>query len=482
MAQGHTIPIIDIAKMLAARGVAVTILTTPTNAARSQSTIDHAAKSGLTINVVHVTFPCIEAGLPAGFENLDMVRSANDAMRFFRGAALMRDPVQQLLADGLTPPPTCLISDMWFPWTTAVSAKLNIPRLVFYGTSCFFLLCMHILGLSEDFRRMSSDSDYFVVPHLPDRVEVTRAQFKATYDQLTPEWTRMWDELREAESQAFGTVANSFDELETHYINSYTKAKGIKVWCIGPVSLFNKKDSDKAIRGQKATNDLECLKWLDSQEPGSVIYVCLGSMSHLSTPQFIELGLGLEASRKPFIWVIRNGSSEVQTWLKEENYEKRINGRGLLIQGWAPQVLILPHPSIGGFLTHCGWNSTLEGISAGLPMVTWPMSAEQFFNEKLIVSVIRIGVRVGAEVPMMFLEEGSVVRSDEIRRAVEVLMDGGREGGERRERARKMGEMARRAMEDGGSSCRNMTLLIQDVMMQQAANINSNGNGYRFAN
>ncbi|KAL7092143.1 hypothetical protein ACP275_12G147200 [Erythranthe tilingii] len=469
MAQGHMIPIMDIATMLSERGVAATILTTPHNAARFHRRSTQSSSVSNNIRILNIEFPCLEAGLPHGCENLDMLPSSDDVMKFFKAAAMMNDQIERLLRR-LKPSPTCLISDMWFPWTTDLALKLRIPRLVFYGTSCFSLLCMHILGISEDFHAMASDSEYFIVPGLPDRIEVTKAHFKATFDQLTPEWTQMWDELREAEANAFGTVANSFDELETHYIEGYRKAKGNNVWCIGPVSLCNKEDSDKAVRGNKASIcEHECMKWLDSHEPSSVIYVCLGSMSNIATSQLMELGLGLEASKKPFIWVIRNASDELQTWLLEEKFRERNNGRGLLIHGWSPQVLILSHRSIGGFLTHCGWNSTLEGITAGVPMMTWPLSAEQFFNERLIVNVIKVGVRVGVEVPAMFLErENDLVKSEEIKRGVEVLMDEGEEGRERRERAREMGEMAKRAVEEGGSSHRNMAALIQDVVVQHS--------------
>ena len=112
-------------------------------------------------------------------------------------------------------------------------------------------------------------------------------------------------------------------------------------------------------------------------------------------------------------------------WISEEGFEERTKGRGLIIRGWAPQVLILSHPSIGGFLTHCGWNSTLEGISAGVPMITWPLFADQFLNEKLVTQVLKIGVSVGMEVPMKFGEEektGVLVKKEDIKRAICIVM------------------------------------------------------------
>ena len=137
-----------------------------------------------------------------------------------------------------------------------------------------------------------------------------------------------------------------------------------------------------------------------------------------------------------------------------------------MIRGWAPQLLILSHPAIGGFLTHCGWNSTLEGICAGLPMITWPLFAEQFYNEKLMVQVLKIGVSLGVEFVVSWAGEkfGVVLKREEFKRAINQLMEEGEAAQERRKRARELGEMAKTAIE--GSSYLNMKLLIQDVMQQ----------------
>lgn len=187
----------------------------------------------------------------------------------------------------------------------------------------------------------------------------------------------------------------------------------------------------------------------------------------MSTAQMIELALGLETSQRPFIWAMRHKSGELEKWLSEERFEERIKDRGLLIHGWAPQALILSHHAIGAFLTHCGWNSTLEGISAGVPLLTWPIAGEQFCNEKLIVNVLQVGVRIGVEIPVKFGEEEKVgvqVKQHQIKLVIEGLMNGGREAKQIRERVRKLGEKAERAIEEGGSSYLNMTLLIQDIM------------------
>ncbi|KAL6141888.1 hypothetical protein ACLB2K_060174 [Fragaria x ananassa] len=176
-----------------------------------------------------------------------------------------------------------------------------------------------------------------------------------------------------------------------------------------------------------------------------------------------------EASNRPFVWVISGDKSEEWgNWLLEGGFEDRIKGRGLLIHGWAPQILILSHPAVGGFLTHCGWNSTLEAICAGIPMITWPMFAEQFYNEKFIVQVLKIGVTVGASgVIPLGKQEGSVVsvKSGQFKEAIEKVMskEGNKEGEDRRERARKLAMMANKSTLEGGSSYHNIRLLTEDI-------------------
>ena len=476
MSPGHIIPMMDMAKLLAQLGVTVTIVTTPLNATRFSAVISRAIDSGLPIRILRLRFPSVEAGLPEGCENLDKIPSIDFLKNFLTAIEMLQQPLEQFLEE-LKPTPSCIISDKALAWTAETARKFRIPRIVFDGMSCFTQLCTHNLYISKAYESVP-ESKSFVVPGLPDRIELTRAQLPGAFNPGSyMELKDIRERVRAAEIDAYGVVINSFEELEPRYVDEYRKIRGDKVWCIGPLSLCNKDNLDQVERGNKSSIDeLQCLKWLDSRQPGSVVYACLGSLARVTPPQLIELALGLEASNHPFILVIRAGdkAEEVEKWILEEGLEERIKGRGLLIRGWAPQVLILSHPAIGGFLTHCGWNSTLEGVSAGVPMITWPFFSEQFFNEKLVVQVLETGVSVGAEAVVHLGEEekfGVKVKKEEIKGAVERVMDEGKEGEERRERARKLGEMAKRAVEVGGSSHLNLTMLIQDIL--QEANFQS---------
>ncbi|VVA18227.1 PREDICTED: scopoletin glucosyltransferase [Prunus dulcis] len=141
-----------------------------------------------------------------------------------------------------------------------------------------------------------------------------------------------------------------------------------------------------------------------------------------------------------------------------------MEGKGLIIRGCAPQVLILEHQAIGGFVTHCGWNSILEGVSSVVPMITWPVSAEQFYNEKLVTEILRIGVAVGSEkwASLVDVKKEASVERDAIEKAVAQVMVGD-EAEEMRSRARGLRELARRDIEKGGSSYSDLNALIEEL-------------------
>ncbi|KAF5784095.1 putative UDP-glucuronosyl/UDP-glucosyltransferase, UDP-glycosyltransferase family [Helianthus annuus] len=471
MAQGHMIPMVDMARILAQRGAMVTIITSPVNANRFRSVVDRAIEADLKIQILELQLPLAEVGLPEGCENFDLLPSSAHAVNMILAMNMLEEPAENMLKV-LCPPPSCIISDGCFPWTNDVAKRLNIPRVVFYGPGCFAFLCVHIVTSTNILDEIDSDSEYFVMPGLPDQIEVTKPQASTWGRGDTKESTQVFERMVEAEKDALGIVVNSFEELEPKYVKELSKVKAKRVWCVGPVSLCNKSFQDRAERGNKiAINMQDCLKWLDAKESGSVIYVCLGSLSYASTEQAIELGLGLESSNIPFLWFIRQPSEEFEEWLFKEGYEERIKGKGLMVRGWAPQILILSHQAIGGFVTHCGWNSSLEGISAGIPMVTWPQFGEQFLNERFIINVLKIGVRIGMEVPVIFnkLDESKeIMKRDDIKQAIEGLMKNDEEGEARRKRCMEFAVMAKSAMEEGGSSQRNMTSMIQAIIEELA--------------
>ncbi|XP_028054796.1 UDP-glycosyltransferase 73C3-like isoform X1 [Camellia sinensis] len=467
MAPGHFMPMIDLAKLLAQEGVTVTVVTTPVIASRFRPIIDRVIESGLPLRLLSLRFPSVEVGLLEGCETIDAVHSLDLMMKFFKGIDMLQQPFEQLF-ETLEPCPSCLIADKYIAWIGDTVRKFGIPRILFDGMNCLTLLCAHNLENFKDYENVSQ-SEPFELPGLPDRIELTKAQLAMFLNRSSPEWQDLRNRIKAAEAEAYGVVINSFEELEPRYVDEFRKVKGDKVWCVGPLSLCNKDNLDKAQRGNKADIDEnQCLKWLDEQEPRSVVYACLGSITNLSLAQLIELGLGLEASKRPFVWVIRSGdkAAEIEKWVEEDGFEERTKGRGLLIRGWAPQILILSHLAVGAFLTHCGWNSTLEGVCASVPMITWPMFGEQFLNEKLAVQLLEIGVSVGVQtVGHRFAEDKceKLVDREVVRAAVENVMSEGI-GEETRRRARVFGEMAKKAMEEGGSSYLNMRLFIQDVI------------------
>ncbi|XVF55565.1 hypothetical protein PTKIN_Ptkin06aG0046100 [Pterospermum kingtungense] len=472
MSPGHLLPMTDMARLLAQHGVIVSVVTTPLNAIRTQSSIGRAVESGLDIRLLQLRFPSDESGLPEGCENMDQLPSRDLIKNFYKASGMLKIPFEKLFSE-LQPRPSCIISGKNLPWTVDTALKFNVPRIFFDGMGSFSFSCNHSLEVSKVHEAVDSKFEPFLIPGLPHRIELTKAQLP---ENLNPgsndNLTNLRDNIRATEVVYDGIVVNTFEELETEYVKEYKRVKGDNVWCIGPLSACNKLDLDQAERGQKGLKDdhlRHCLKpWLDSKKPGSVIYACLGSISGLTTWQLVELGLGLEASNQAFIWVIRGGkrSEGLEKWIAEEKFEERVKDRGLIIRGWAPQLWILSHPAIGGFLTHCGWNSTLEGICAGVPIIACPLFAEQFFNEKLVVDVLGIGSSVGVEAAVTWgLEErfGLLMKREQVKRAIDNVMDKSNIGEERRRRAKELGVIANRAVEVGGSSYHNMEMLIEFV-------------------
>ncbi|KAK6782967.1 hypothetical protein RDI58_020763 [Solanum bulbocastanum] len=241
--------------------------------------------------------------------------------------------------------------------------------------------------------------------------------------------------------------------------------KKTKCWQIGPISYFSSKLSRrKELISSADESNSSVVEWLNKQKHKSVLYVSFGSTAKFPEEQLAEIAKALQASTVPFIWVVK----------KDQSVNLFNEKKGMIIKGWAPQLTILDHSAVGGFMTHCGWNSVLEAIIAGVPLVTWPMFAEQFYNEKL-VEVMGLGVKVGAEV---YNPDGGIeicsplLRSEKIKEAIERLMDDSMESQKIREKAVSMSKLAKNAVEEGGSSWNNLTALIDDINNFTSSSLN----------
>ncbi|XP_059447430.1 abscisate beta-glucosyltransferase-like [Corylus avellana] len=453
---GHQIPMIDTARVFASHGAKSTIIATPTSAPLFQNSILRDQQIGRQISIHALRLP-EEAVAP------DAGMSATP----FTDTSVLQEPLRLFLLDRR---PDCIVVDLFHLWAAELIDGLGIRKIVFTGSGIFSRCVTENLRRYAPQEKVGSDHEPFLVPGLPDPIVLTRSQLPP----FAREKSGPLGNLRKGEEMSFGFLINSFYDLEPAYVEYYRKEMGKKTWVIGPVSLYNRNVADKAERGQQASIDEQsCLKWLGDKEPDSVLYISFGSLARFSPLQLIEIAHGLEASNHPFIWVVgkifmksEGTREEEENWLPD-GFEERIkeSKKGLIIRGWAPQLLLLEHPAVGAFMTHCGWNSTLEGVSSGMPMITWPITAEQFFNEKLVTDVLGIGVQVGSVEWMSFnVEKKALVGREKVEVAVKRLMDGdGAEVGGMRRRARELSEKAKRAVEGGGSSDKDANALIEEL-------------------
>ncbi|XP_031493737.1 scopoletin glucosyltransferase-like [Nymphaea colorata] len=458
LAQGHIIPLVDMAILLSQRGLTVTLVTTPLNLARISPAIDLQKAAGRDLRTVELPFPSAHYGLPENCESLESATSGGMVWKFLLSTRNLKEPFEKIMQETL---PNCLISDFLLTWTSEVAHKFNIPRICFSGTCSFSSVLKCSVHERKPHEGVSSDYEPFLVPGLPHQIELSKAQMPEILDNWLSgdqgETTKaFWGKVANAEKDSDGIIVNDFYELEPSYVECYKKATGKPVWTVGPLFLCH---GNRQQRGKKSSiSEEECLEWLGSKKERSVLYISFGSISFISRLQMEEMKLGLENLGCFFIWVVK----ELDDLQFIDSLEEKTRDKGLIIRGWAPQAVILSHPSIGAFLTHCGWNSTIEAISFGVPMVTWPLFAEQHLNEKLVVQILGIGVKVGSH--MISEALGEVVKSEAIVEAVQRVMWPGEEGKRLREKAWKAGDLARRAVEDqNGSSCRNVDDFIQFV-------------------
>jgi UDP:flavonoid glycosyltransferase YjiC (YdhE family) len=256
--------------------------------------------------------------------------------------------------------------------------------------------------------------------------------------------------------RANAIIFNTSNELESDVMNVLSTVFP-SIYAIGPLCslLYQSPENHLA---SLSTNlwkeDTVCLDWLESKEPGSVVYVNFGSVTVMSPEKLLEFAWGLANSKKPFLWIIRPDLVIGGSVVLSSEFVTEISDRGL-IAGWCSQEEVLNHPSIGGFLTHCGWNSTTESICAGVPMLCWPFFADQPANCRYIFNEWEIGIEIDTN-----------VKREEVEKLVNELMVG--------EKGKKMRQktiaMQKKAVEDtkpGGRSYMNLEKVINEVLVKK---------------
>ncbi|XP_027934037.1 zeatin O-glucosyltransferase-like [Vigna unguiculata] len=258
---------------------------------------------------------------------------------------------------------------------------------------------------------------------------------------------------------SYGDIYNTSRVIDGPYVDYMQRhSGGKKVWALGPLNLL-------AIDKNDSTGFRHpCLEWLDKQEPDSVIYVSFGTTTTLTDEQIKQIATGLEQSKQKFIWVLRDADKgdifdekEAKRHDLPNGFEERVNGMGVVVRDWAPQWEILRHPSTGGFMSHCGWNSCLESLSMGIPIATWPMHSDQPRNAALITEVLKVGLGVKD-----WSQRNALVSASDIENGVRRLMQT-KEGEEMRERAMELKNGIHRSMEEGGVSRMEMESFISHI-------------------
>ena len=243
-------------------------------------------------------------------------------------------------------------------------------------------------------------------------------------------------------------VSNTVDCLEQSTLEQIRKQSQVRIFEIGPIHKIAPSISSSLIE-----EDRRCIAWLDKQPHHSVIYVSSsGSVASLDEKQVAEIAWGLASSNQPFLWVIRPGSICGSEWLEllPQGFQDCVGGRGCIVK-WAPQKEVLAHEAVGGFWSHCGWNSTLESIAEGVPMICKPFNGDQWINARHLLHVWRVGLELEE------LERG------EIEKAVRKLLLNN-EGKEMRARAQELKKKIELSLNEGGSSYNSLNGLLELIM------------------
>ncbi|XP_055806189.1 UDP-glycosyltransferase 90A1 [Solanum dulcamara] len=440
MSKGHTIPIFDLARFLLTRSISITIFTTPANRPFFSDSL-----SDTNINIIEIPFPQNIQGIPPCVESTDKLPSMTLFPTFANSTKLMKPHFEKALES--LPPVTFMITDGFLGWTLDSANKFGIPRLVYFGMSAFSWALS--ISAASVLRTELSDDESYQVPDFP-WIKLTRNDFDLSIRERDPKGpdTDFTMESIIATSKSYGLLVNTFYELESVYVDYCNRISSPKSWCIGPFCALH----ELPRKQQGISEKPSYIKWLDGmlKQGEQVLYVAFGTQAELSLEQFKEIQIGLEKSQVNFLWVVRRTI--------DEGFKNRVKNRGRVVTEWVDQRKVLSHRSVQGFLSHCGWNSVIESISAKVPILAWPMMADQHLNARMVVEEIKIGLRVETC-------DGSVrgfVKCEGLVKPIKELMEGAK-GKEARKKVKEIGEAAINAVKEGGSSWQTLNELINEL-------------------
>ncbi|KAK1359622.1 UDP-glycosyltransferase 76F1 [Heracleum sosnowskyi] len=437
--QGHINPMLQLANILHSKGFDITIIHTSFN---SPNTSNHP----------HFTFESFAEETLAGYDTslLGNVKNVILLLNLVNKVWFhpFRDCVKRLLSNSSAEDPIrCLISDATLYFTQAVTEGLELPRIVLRTSSLCSFHVFHSfpLLLQKGYLSMEdSESETPVVEVPPLKVKDLSSTFKIEGEALDV----MLSGLMSGTKAASGLIWNSFEELEHSTLPTIHQEFPIPNFTIGPFHKYF-----TATASSLLAQDQTALSWLDMQAPLSVLYVSFGSIAAIDKTEFFELAWGLANSKQRFLWVVRPGVIRGSEWLEPfpAGLLEAVSERGHIVK-WAPQQQVLAHPATACFWSHCGWNSTLESICEGVPMICSPSFGDQPTNARYVEAVWKVG---------LVLENG--FEREEITKAIRrVMVD--QEGREMKMRMSCLKEKVNICLMEGGSSYKSLESLVSFIL------------------
>ncbi|KAM3382015.1 7-deoxyloganetin glucosyltransferase [Capsicum galapagoense] len=461
-AQGHINPMLKLAKILHHKGFHITFVNTEFNHRRLLKSRGPHALDGLP----SFRFKAIPDGLPPcdADATQDIPSLCESTTKTCLGP--FRDLLAKLNDTSTTnvPPVSCIVSDGVMAFTLAAAQELGVPEVLFWTTSaCGFLGYMHYATVIEKgYAPLKDASDltngYLDTPLdcIPGMKDIRLRDLPSFLRTTNPDEYMIEFVLQETERarKASAIILNTFETLESEVLESLRTLLP-PVYSIGPLHLLVKHVDDENLKGLGSSlwkEEPECIQWLDNKKPDSVVYVNFGSITVMTPDQLIEFAWGLANSQQEFLWIIRPDIISGYESILPPDFIEETKNRGMLAS-WCSQEEVLSHPAIGGFLTHSGWNSTLESITSGVPMMCWPFFAEQQTNCWFTVSKWDIGMEIDNN-----------VRRDEVESLVRELMVG-EKGKKMKNKAMEWKILAEiSAQESKGSAFENIEKVINDIL------------------